>query len=462
MTDRNSRLIEGPIPKTLIMLTIPMIFGTISMIIFNLTDTFFVGQLGTGQLAAMSFTFPVVLFVNNLAHAVAIGASAVISHSIGEGNRNKVKRLTTDSIVLSLLLVGFIVPIGLLTINPLFHFLGASLEIITYIREYMVIWYLGLVFIVVPMVGTNAIRAAGDTKTPAFIMMFAAGANIILDPILIFGIGPVPRLEIAGAAMATVIARALTLIMSLYFLYYNERMLSFDIPSLNSILVSWIQILYIGLPNAGAMIITPLAAGFITRIVATYGSDAVAGFGIATRMDSFALIVIMALASVVGPFIGQNWGAGKFDRIKSGTKFSYRFSLIWGLIMFIVFAFLGGTVGSIFSDDPEVISVTGLYLSIVPIGYGLYGIVAISTSAMSVLKKPIHAAILTLTQAFILYIPMAYVGSLLVGLWGVFLALPVSYLVSSIVAIYTLNRIIMYREKTVKRVIDQKIIQMEA
>ena len=87
---------------------------------------------------------------------------------------------------------------------------------------------------------------------------------------------------------------------------------------------------------------------------------------------------------------------------------------------------------------------------------------AISTSAMSVLKKPIHAAILTLTQAFILYIPMAYVGSLLVGLWGVFLALPVSYLVSSIVAIYTLNRIIMYREKTVKRVIDQKIIQMEA
>ncbi|HOE46853.1 MAG TPA: MATE family efflux transporter [Methanothrix soehngenii] len=290
-------MIEGPIPKTLIMLTIPMIFGTISMIIFNLTDTFFVGQLGTGQLAAMSFTFPVVLFVNNLAHAVAIGASAVISHSIGEGNRNKVKRLTTDSIVLSLLLVGFIVPIGLLTINPLFHFLGASLEIITYIREYMVIWYLGLVFIVVPMVGTNAIRAAGDTKTPAFIMMFAAGANIILDPILIFGIGPVPRLEIAGAAMATVIARALTLIMSLYFLYYNERMLSFDIPSLNSILVSWIQILYIGLPNAGAMIITPLAAGFITRIVATYGSDAVAGFGIATRMDSFALIVIMALAS---------------------------------------------------------------------------------------------------------------------------------------------------------------------
>jgi Na+-driven multidrug efflux pump len=130
--------------------------------------------------------------------------------------------------------------------------------------------------------------------------------------------------------------------------------------------------------------------------------------------------------------------------------------------MFIVFAFLGGTVGSIFSDDPEVISVTGLYLSIVPIGYGLYGIVAISTSAMSVLKKPIHAAILTLTQAFILYIPMAYVGSLLIGLWGVFLALPVSYLVSSIVAIYTLNRIIMYREKTVKRVIDQKIIQMEA
>lgn len=450
MGSTNARLIEGPVQRNLILLTIPMVFGTISMVIFNLTDTYFVGRLGTDQLAAMSFTYPVVLFINSLAHAVAIGASAVISRTIGEGDHDKVRRLTTDSLILSLLFVSLIVPFGLCTIDPLFNLLGASSGVMTYIRRYMMIWYFGVIFIVAPMVGTNAIRASGNTKTPAMIMMFAAGVNIILDPILIFGLGPFPRLEIAGAAIATVLARALTLFISLYFLYYKETMLALDIPSVNSALNSWKQVLYIGLPNAGIMIITPLGAGVITSIVATYGSDAVAGFGIATRIDTFALIVIMALASVIGPFIGQNWGAGKFDRIRSGIKFSYQFSLIWGLAIFSLLAILGNTIGSIFSDDPGVISVTGLYLSIVPLGYGLYGILVIATTAMSVLKKPMDSAIVIIIQTFILYIPMAYIGSLLVGLRGVFLSLPISYLVSGIIANYALNQIIIRREGVIK------------
>ena len=447
MVGTNPRLTDGPIQKNLILLTVPMVFGTISMVIFNLADTFFVGQLGTDQLAAMSFTYPVVLFINSLAHAVAIGASAVISRTIGEGDHDKVRRLTADSLILSLLFVSFIVPLGLFTIDPLFNILGASSDVMTYIHQYMIIWYFGVIFVVAPMVGTNAIRASGNTKTPAFIMMFAAGANIVLDPILIFGLGPFPRLEIAGAAIATVIARAMTLILALYFLYYREKMLTIAIPSVNLALSSWKQILYIGLPNAGIMIITPFAAGVITSIVATYGSDAVAGFGIATRIDSFALMVIMALASVTGPFIGQNWGASKFDRIKSGVKFSYKFSLIWGLAMFPLLAILGDLIGSIFSDDPGVISVAGLYLSIVPLGYGLYGILVIATTAMSVLKKPMDSAILTIIQTFILYIPMAYIGSFLFGLWGIFFALPISYLVSSIIANYVLNQIISSRER---------------
>jgi len=451
MVGANPRLIEGPIEKNLILLTIPMIFGTISMVVFNLADTFFVGQLGTDQLAAMSFTFPVVLFINSLAHAVAIGASAVISRAIGERDHDKVRKLTADSLILSLLFVCFIVPIGLFTIDPLFDLLGASSDIMIYVHQYMIIWYFGVFFIVAPMVGNNAIRASGNTKTPAIIMTFAAGINILLDPILIFGLGPFPRLEITGAALATVVARALTLIMSLYILYYRESMLTFEVPSFASAVSSWKQILYIGLPNAGVMTVTPLAAGVITSIVATYGSNAVAGFGVATRIDSFALIVIMALASVVGPFVGQNWGADKFDRIKSGMRFSYRFSLMWGLAVFTLLAILGDAIGSMFSNDPGVISVASLYLSIVPVGYGLYGILVIATTSMSVLKKPIDAAILTIIQTFVLYIPMAYIGSCSIGLWGVFLALPISYLASGIIANYRLNQIIMYREEETEK-----------
>ena len=448
MVAKNARLIEGPVKKTLIRLTLPMVLGTLGMVIFNLSDTFFVGQLGTNQLAALSFTFPVVLVVSSLAMGLGIGASAVISRAIGEGNHYKVKRLTTDSLTLSLIFVGFFALFGLFTINPLFRLLGASGEVLTYISQYMTIWYLGVVFVVIPMVGNNAIRASGDTKTPGLIMVFAAFMNIVLDPILIFGIGPFPRLEIAGAAIATVIARASTLILSFWFLAFKEKMIAFNIPEFRTVVDSWKQVLYIGLPTAATKIVIPLATGVIISIVATYGSEAVAGFGVATRIEFFALAIIMALSSVLGPFIGQNWGAGKFGRIKSGIIFSYKFSLIWGLVIFIIFAIFGGTIGSLFSNNPNVISVTHLYLMIVPIGYGLYGILVMATSSMSVLKKPIHAAIITLTQTFLLYVPMAYAGSYFFGLWGVFAALPISYFIAGIISNFVINRIIVSKEKT--------------
>jgi len=448
MAVKNARLIEGSIQKTLIRLTIPMILGTLGMVIFNLADTYFVGQLGTNQLAALSFTFPVVMVINSIAMGLGIGASAVISRAIGEGNYKKVKRLATDSITLSILFVGIFALFGLFTINPLFRLLGATGEVLSYISQYMTIWYFGVVFVVIPMVGNNAIRATGDTKTPGLIMVFAAFVNIVLDPILIFGIGPFPRLEIAGAAIATVIARASTLILSLLVLIFREKMITIKIPEFRSVVDSWKQILYIGLPTSATRIVIPLGAGVIVSIMATYGSEAVAGFGVATRIEFFALTVVMSLASVLGPFVGQNWGSGKFDRIKSGMKFSYKFSLVWGLFIFLILAIFGSGIGSLFSHDSNVISVTRLYLLIIPIGYGLYGILVMATSAMSVLKKPIHAAILSLTQTFLFYIPMAYLGSYIFGLIGVFAALPISYFITAIISRFVLNKIVLSREKS--------------
>ena len=129
-------------------------------------------------------------------------------------------------------------------------------------------------------------------------------------------------------------------------------------------------------------------------------------------------------------------------------KFSYKFSLIWGFFIFLILVIFGSRIGSFFSDDPDVISVTGLYLLIIPIGYGLSGILVMATSALSVLKKPIHAAILTLTQTFLFYIPMAYIGSYFFGLWGVFVALPISYFIAGIISRFVLNKIVLLREKS--------------
>ena len=225
---RGTQLVEGSVTKTMIGLTLPMLVGILGMVAFNLVDTFFVGRLGTLELAAMSFTFPVVLVVSSIARGLGVGTTAVISRAIGEGDRHKVQRLTTDALLLSLLVVIGFVAVGLMTIEPLFRLLGAGEEVLPLIRRYMFIWYFGMPFVVIPMVGNSAIRATGDTKTPSMVMVAAMLLNLILDPLLIFEPGPFPRLELAGAALATASARAFAMVVSLYVLIEREGMITFS------------------------------------------------------------------------------------------------------------------------------------------------------------------------------------------------------------------------------------------
>jgi putative MATE family efflux protein len=422
-----------------------MIFGVIGMQAFNLVDTFFVGKLGVHELAAMSFTFPVVLTVGGIALGLGLGASAVISRAIGEGDRHRVRRLTTDSLTLSVLIVALFVAAGLLSIGPVFRLLGASEDLLPLVRQYMTVWYPGMLFVVVPMVGNNAIRATGDTKTPGVIMLIAAVANGCLDPLFIFGIGPFPRLELAGAALATVIGRSITFTVALWVLGRRDRMLTREWPGFAAVWESWRGILYIGLPSALTNIAVPLGVGFITRIVSGYGAAAVAGFGVASRVETFSFTFVMALRSVVAPFVGQNWGAGEFPRLVRGIRLSHAFAMAWGGLMLVLLGAFARPVASVFNSAPEVVATTALYLWIVPLSYGLRGVHFVATAALSVLRRPIDAAALTVLQFFGLYFPLALIGSHLLGLRGVFGAASIANLIAGTLAYLWLRRIIAMR-----------------
>ena len=432
----NPVLLEGKIPRTLTRLTLQMFIGILAMQIFNLVDTFFVGQLGARQLAAMGFTFPVVMVINSIALGLGIGASSVISRAIGEGNQSKVRRFTTDALSLSLIIVTFFLAIGLFTIEPLFRSLGASGDVLQYIESYMKIWYLGMPFVVIPMVGNNAIRATGDTKTPSFVMVSAVLVNIILDPLLIFGYGPFPRWELAGAALATVISRGITMVLSLWILYHRERMLTLAIPKLKEGIQSWGKILYIGLPAAGTNLIMPISMGIITRLVARFGATAVAGFGVGSRIQMFSLAIIGSLSSVLTPFVGQNWGAKQYARIKSGVKFGYLASSVWGVFLFLIFLFAAQPLAALFNRNPHVIWTTSIYLKIVSISFPALGILMLTASTFNALNKPIPASTLMVTRMFVLYVPLAYLGSYLFGLAGIFWAAVFSNIVSSTAAYF--------------------------
>ena len=415
-------LTEGSVRRHLIQQTVPMIWGIFALMAFNVADTYFVGQLGARELAAMSFTFPVVMVFISLAIGLSAGTSSVLARAAGRGDMARVQRLTTDGMILAFLATILLTIIGLLTIDPLFQALGAQADLIPLIRDYMVIWYLGIVFLIVPLVGMSAIRAMGNSKVSGYVMTGSAILNIVLDPLLIFGLLGFPRLELEGAAIATVIARASTFAAAFWFLHFKLNMLTFSCPPLAELRESWRRILHVGLPAAGTNMIIPVATGVVVALIAQYGETAVAGFGAATRIESMTLVVFYALSAIIGPFAGQNLGAGKQERIIEALSITAWFAFLYGLGAALVLALLAEPLAGLFSESPEVVAVTSDYLLIVPISYGAAGIVMVANAVFNGIGLPGKGVIVSVTRMVIIYVPAAYLGAWLFGLPGIFVA----------------------------------------
>ncbi len=412
-----------------------------SMVAFNLIDTYFVGQLGSLQLAALSFTFPVILVLFSIVQGLGIGATALISRSIGKGDRNKAARETTDSLVLAVVIAGVFIVIGLLTVEPTFRLLGASDEILPYVTEYMTIWYFTLFFVIIPFVGNSAIRSTGDARTPSMIMVFAVIINAILDPLLIFGYGPFPELGLQGAAIATAISRAMTMVLSLWVLYHREKLIVTKIPSWDVLSGCWKAILYIGIPSGLSKMIVPITTGVVTALLAEHGEFVVAGYGVATRVEFLAMSILFALSASIGPFTGQNYGAGEVGRITKGVNYSNVFSVCWGLLLAAILFLLNEPIASIFTKDPEVISATGLYLKIVSFSFGFQGIVQIVNSNINTLNKPLVASLIVFIQMIVIGLPTLYLLNDLKGVNGIYLGIAVMYLCGGLLSVWFNQRI---------------------
>ena len=439
---KSAKLIDGSITPTLIKMALPMIIAIGGMLVFNLTDTYFIGRLGKGPLASLTFTFPVVMVFASLALGIGAGASAVISRAIGAGDHHKVQQLTTNALLLIVLIAVVAITVGLLSINPLFTMLGAQGTILDGVKQYMQIWYSGVLFVMVPMVGNNAIRATGDTLTPSVVMLIAAGTNLALDPVFIFGLGPIPAMGIQGAAFATLLARIPTLGAALYILIHREKMLSFSRQPLSDIMDSFRKILKIGLPTAGARMLLPIGTGVITSIISVYGVEAVAAYGVGSRLDFFAIAPMMAISAVIGPFVGQNAGAGFYDRIQKAVKGSSLYIIVWGGIIWGIYFLFAPTLIKLFNTDPKVVKTGVLYLSIAPIAYAFVGLLQISGTVLNVLNRPLHASGINLLQMFFIYIPLAFLLKIYLGLTGVFSAYVISYFCAGLIASFYARHVI--------------------
>ena len=434
---KSTDLTSGSILGHLLRLTFPMLIGIISLVAFNLVDLYYVGKLGDRELAALSFTFPVITVIFSLVQGMGIGATAIVSRSIGSGDMTKAARETTGSLFLGFALAGIFVIAGLSTIDFTFETLGAQADMIPMIKEYMNVWYIAVMFVVVPFIGNSAMRATGDARTPSLIMLFAVFLNAVLDPVFIFGFGFFPALGIQGAALATAISRFFTFALSLYILYAKKKLITLKARPIRELWSTWSSVLYVGVPTGLSRMITPISASVITALLATYGEYAVAAYGVGTRVEFLTAALLIALSSSISPFTGQNWGAKQYLRIKKALKIASGASMVWGMFAAILLFFLAEPVAGIFTEDEKVLETATLFLKLVPISFGFQGIAMIVNSNLNTMNRPLTASVLIITQMLIIYVPLAYLGSSFGGLNGIFVALLVSYILGGILSYIT-------------------------
>jgi len=433
-------LTQGPVGKTLTRLTLPMMMGVSSSILVQLLEIGFIGQLGTEQVAAVSFTFPVTMSLTSIALGISIGVSSVVARNVGSGDWDAVKQLSSHALLLIALLIGCVAILGMLTIDPLFSALGASPEVISYIHDYLLIYYPGTVLFTLAMVASSVLRATGNARIPGLLMTLTAVLNLALDPIFIFGWFGFPRMELTGAAVAMIVSRTVMLLLLIYYTAIREKLISFGRNSFVGVINSWKQILRVGAPAIATQMISPVSGIVITRMLASYGETVVAGFGIASRIEAASVMFLFALSGSIGPFVGQNWGAKRLERVSLGIRAAYQFSMLWGLAVGILLYLFAASIVVLIDDNPVAGAVAINYLILVPVSYGVWGVLMVASASFNSLGHPLPSTFMSFTRMFIVYIPLATLGNSIFGYKGIFAATMISNLLMGAVAYWWLRK----------------------
>ena len=421
-------LTTGPVGAHLRRQGTPFAFGLVAIFSFDAADMFFISRLGEAPLAAVAFALPLIWLTYGIGIGLEAGAASCVSRAVGRGDRTRANRLTTDTVVLAAGAGLLLTLLGLATIDPVFGLLGATPELMPLIHDYMGTWYWVVPLDMVLWTTLASIRARGNTLFESKVITAAAVLNLALDPILIFGLLGAPALGVQGAALATVTANAVMLVFTFLYLWSGRDVFANPLAPIRTLLDSWRHVLHIGLPAMVTNAIIPVSSAIVVALIATYGVSAVAGYGVAMRIEPMFLIPFYALSAVTSPFFGQNFGAGHFDRLLEARRVVTRFCLLFGLLLAAVLIAVARPLTGIYSEEPAIQDVAVHYLWLVTLSYGAYGLVMSVNAAFNGMGQPLPGVVISTCRVIVVFLPLAFTFQWLFGLYGLFAATLVSNL----------------------------------
>jgi len=440
LTGTEQNYTSGSINKAIFLLSVPMILEMIMESLFAVVDIYFVSKISVDAVAAVGLTESVLTLIYSVAIGISVGATAMVSRRVGEGNKAGASLAIGQVIFLSL---AMSVIIGLVTgffATEILQLMGAGSKVIQTGASYTQILFYSTPVIVLLYSLSGALRGAGKAAIAMQSLWVANGINILLVPIFIFGWGPVPAMGVTGAAIATTIGRTTGVVYQLYFLMRSHYALR--IQSLLPHKETLTALLSIASGGMGQFLISSASWIFLIRILAEFGSDVVAGYTIAIRIVVFTILPASGLANAAATLVGQNLGALQAARAEISvwrtSKFNFILLLVLGLILFTQ----AEPLIRFFTQEPKVVQTGVLALKIISLGYPFYayGMVVIqSLNGAGDSKTPI---LINLLCFWMIEIPLAYGLAILLnrGEMGVFASIPIAESLMAFIAIMYFRR----------------------
>ena len=443
------------IPKAVATLALPSMMGMLINVVYNLADTFFVGQTGdSNQVAAVSVAMPVFLFLLAVGNLFGVGGCAFISRSLGEGKKEKIKTISSFCIYTGLMVSVVLGVLFILFKKPLLYLVGASDNTIGYACDYLFWVAVGAPSVVVSIVASNLVRGEGAAKDSMIGMVVGQVVNIVLDPVFIlnsgdklFGIS-LPLgfgLGVKGAAIATVLGNVVSVLYFLVYFIKGGSILSIT-PSRYSAKNGIAKgVVSVGVPAALNNLLMSLSNIVINMFLSRYGDYAVAAMGVAMKANMLVVMLQIGLAQGIQPLIGYCYGSHNFTRMRKSIRFGMMCNVIIGATVTAFYIVFRMSVIGVFIDDEAVIEYGVKMLTALMVPGTLLGIMFIINFAFQGMGKGAQSLILAGSRQGLVYLPMLLIMNYFVGLEGIIWAQPVADLVSIAIAVImftsTMNKI---------------------
>ncbi|MBE5907078.1 MAG: MATE family efflux transporter [Lachnospiraceae bacterium] len=425
--------------KAVFKLGIPLVAGMFIMVLYNLVDTYFIGLTKDDyQLAAVNLAYPIMMIAIAVANMVGTGAASLIARSLGAGQTEKANHTVTVGVLLTVINSVLMTVVGLYFLQEIVSGLGAKANTVAFTEQYAEVILWGSIFTMGSFTLGQLLRSEGSVKISIMGMVIGTIANMILDPVFIFGLG----LQIRGAAIATILGNALSTGISLWFYISGKTLLKMRWRYLRPTKEILKEIFWVGVPATLETLLSSVAYIVNNNLAVGYGELTVAAMGIAQKIMTLGNYIYQGMASGTQPLMGYNYGAKNYARMLQVLKAGLLVvSSMEGVVMLVFGVFAPQLIG-IFTENPEVIDIGSCVLRAVMCILPFVGAVSMSRTSFQAMGKPQYAFGITLMRQLILYVPLLLALNCFIGFYGMIWAQPITEVIMMMVSVGILYRII--------------------